>query len=171
MKRFLKTIYGYNCFCNYNYICSSYKILHTYQKLLQTLHNKWSFPLRISSKNMTKSAVSCGFDHIYSKNPSWKTSFFVRRSKILYFLNHPLTLWSDSRVIQAYSESETNSEPCKTYTMKRFVKRVIIIFVNYNHFRNINYSLHQLRLNVSAYCVSCFLMYRLFLINVSAERS
>ena len=34
-----------------------------------TLHKKWSFPLRIYSVNVTKSAVSCGFSHIYWKNP------------------------------------------------------------------------------------------------------
>ena len=28
------------------------------------LHRKWSFPLRISSVNVIKSAVSCGFGHI-----------------------------------------------------------------------------------------------------------
>ena len=30
-----------------------------------SLHKKWSFPLRISSVNATKSAVSCGFCHNY----------------------------------------------------------------------------------------------------------
>ena len=34
-----------------------------------TMHKKWSFPLRISSVNVTKSAVSCGFGHIYWRNP------------------------------------------------------------------------------------------------------
>ena len=29
---------------------------------------KWSFPLRISSVNLTKSAFSCGFSHIYWRN-------------------------------------------------------------------------------------------------------
>ena len=40
---------------------------------------RWSFPLRISSANLTKSAsvVSCGFGHICWRNPWWKTSFFV----------------------------------------------------------------------------------------------
>ena len=33
------------------------------------LHEKWSFPLRISSVDVSKSAVSCGFGHIYRKNP------------------------------------------------------------------------------------------------------
>ena len=34
-----------------------------------TLQKKWSFPLRISSVNMTQFAVSCGFGHIYWRNP------------------------------------------------------------------------------------------------------
>ena len=34
-------------------------------KQLLTLNRKWSFPLRISSVNVTKSAVSCWFGHIY----------------------------------------------------------------------------------------------------------
>ena len=43
--------------------------------LQEPLHKKGSFPLRVSSVNVTKSAVSCGFDHIYWRNPWWKTSF------------------------------------------------------------------------------------------------
>ena len=35
----------------------------------QTLHKKWSFLLRISSVNVTKSAVFSGFGHIYWRNP------------------------------------------------------------------------------------------------------
>ena len=45
---------------------------------LWSLHKKWSFPFRTSSVNVTKSAFSWGFGHIYWGNPSWKTSFFVR---------------------------------------------------------------------------------------------
>ena len=44
------------------------------------LPKKWSFPLRISSANTTKSAGNCGFGHIYWRNPSWTTSFFVPQS-------------------------------------------------------------------------------------------
>ena len=29
------------------------------------VHNKWSFPLKISLVNVTKSAGHCGFRHIY----------------------------------------------------------------------------------------------------------
>ena len=46
-----------------------------------SLHKKWSFPLRISSVNMTKSAVYCEYGHIYWRNPKWKASFFVQDSK------------------------------------------------------------------------------------------
>ena len=37
------------------------------------LHKKLSFPLRISSVNVTKSGVSSGFDHIYWRSHQWKT--------------------------------------------------------------------------------------------------
>ena len=37
------------------------------------LHKKWSFPLRISSVNATKSAGNWEFGHIYWRNPNWKT--------------------------------------------------------------------------------------------------
>ena len=37
--------------------------------LQETLHKKWSFPLRISSVNVTKSAGNCIFGHIYWRNP------------------------------------------------------------------------------------------------------
>ena len=45
---------------------------------MSILHKKWSFPWRISSVNVTKSAGICGLGHIYWRNPSWKTSFFVQ---------------------------------------------------------------------------------------------
>ena len=44
----------------------------------ETLHKKWSFPLRISLVNVTKSAGNCGFSHINWRNRQWKTSFFVQ---------------------------------------------------------------------------------------------
>ena len=34
-----------------------------------SLHKKWSFPLRISLVNVTKSEKNCKFGHIYWKNP------------------------------------------------------------------------------------------------------
>ena len=43
-----------------------------------SLHKNWSFPLRFSSVNATKSAVNCGFGHIYRINLQWKSSVFVK---------------------------------------------------------------------------------------------
>ena len=54
-------------------------------ELVITLHQKWSFPLRISSVNVTNSLVSCVFGHIYWRNPSRKTSFFVQCLFLFYF--------------------------------------------------------------------------------------
>ena len=46
--------------------------------LHQTLNKKSSFPLRISSANVTKSEVSFEFGHICWRNPSWKFLFFMQ---------------------------------------------------------------------------------------------
>ena len=45
------------------------EVPHTTQK---------SFPLRISSVNVTKSEGNCRFSHIYWRNPYWKTSLSVQ---------------------------------------------------------------------------------------------
>ena len=55
-----------------------WKILSWNKKWNQKLYKKWSFPLRISSVNVTKTARKCGFGHIYWRNPLQKTSFFVQ---------------------------------------------------------------------------------------------
>ena len=45
----------------------------------KSLHKKWSFPLKISSVNVTKSAVFCGFGHIYWRKPgNGKLHFLVQ---------------------------------------------------------------------------------------------
>ena len=53
----------------------------------QSLHKKWSFPLRISSVNVTKSAGNCGFGHIHWRNPECKTSFFVQWMSFSFFIS------------------------------------------------------------------------------------
>ena len=40
------------------------------------MRKSWSFPLRIYSVNLTKSAVSCGFGYIYWRNLQWKISIY-----------------------------------------------------------------------------------------------
>ena len=61
--------------------CNTLKYLEMKGEMVQlkyTLHKKWSFPLRILSVNVTKSAVSCEFGNSYWRNPKWKTSFVVQ---------------------------------------------------------------------------------------------
>ena len=48
--------------------------IKSYSKRLNTAQ-KWSFPLRISSANVIKSAVYCRFGHIYWRNSSQKLHF------------------------------------------------------------------------------------------------
>ena len=52
--------------------------------MLESLHKKWSFSLRILSVKVTKFAVCCVFSHIYWSNPKWKTSFFVQWILLFY---------------------------------------------------------------------------------------
>ena len=66
-----------------------------------SLHKKWNFTLRISSVNVTKSAISNEFDHIYRRNPQWKTSFFLAvlafikggYYQILFLFQHIGNIW------------------------------------------------------------------------------
>ena len=76
-----KSVMRLNCMLSgkiwfYQTIWKSGKITIIFSPL--TLHKKWSSPLRIYSVNVTKFAVSCGFGHIFRRNPLWKTSFFVQ---------------------------------------------------------------------------------------------
>ena len=70
------------------------------------LHKKWSFPLRISAINVTKSGVFCRFGHIYWRNLSWKTSFFVQwqliMSDFLTVISHRQTLDLNPHWLSSY---------------------------------------------------------------------
>ena len=57
------------CFMKYYPSKNSVIWLTVWVCLITSLHKKWSFPLRISSVNVTKSAFSCGFGLIYWRNP------------------------------------------------------------------------------------------------------
>ena len=66
-----------------------------------SFYKKWIFPLRIFPVNVTKSALSWGYGHIYSSNPLWKTSFFCavcttpKDSRLhLYTLAHTCMFWA-----------------------------------------------------------------------------
>ena len=55
--------------------CGNVQFSQSFGWIAQTLHKKFSFPLRISSVNVTKSATDCGLGHIYGRDPEWKTLF------------------------------------------------------------------------------------------------
>ena len=57
----------------------------------------WSFQFRISSVNVTKSAVSCSYGHIYWKNPKWKTS---SRISHLILIHHTYFFLANSFFVQ-----------------------------------------------------------------------
>ena len=46
-------------------------------KVVISVYKKWIFSLRISSANVIKPAVSCGFGHISWRNPKLKSSYFA----------------------------------------------------------------------------------------------
>ena len=41
----------------------------------ETLRKNWTFPLRISKENVTKSAWKCGFGHIFGEIVNGKVHF------------------------------------------------------------------------------------------------
>ena len=53
-----------------------------------TLHKRWSFPLRISSVNVTKSAIFCSdtdeSEHVDTKNLEWKLARKMLRVKVSF---------------------------------------------------------------------------------------
>ena len=88
--------YGYQT-CQSNDIlweASTHKVTWTFDHVTLwynvTLYKK-SFPLRISSLNVTKSTGNCEFGRVYWKKPKWKTSFSVASEKLktlsLYYRN------------------------------------------------------------------------------------
>ena len=86
---------------NGNFQAFFYREKELYQWLLrimlvtyeQSLHKKWSFPLRISSINVTESAVSCEFSHIYWRNSEQKTSIFLSCESSFQLLNNHASNW------------------------------------------------------------------------------
>ena len=60
-------------FCSANQWTGFYMIMASF---MRELKKTLSFPSRISSVNMAKSARNCGFGHHYWRNPYLKDSFF-----------------------------------------------------------------------------------------------
>ena len=80
--RYFMILNSDNCRITYmSSLFSSSQRLHLYQqetkRAYESLLKTWSFSLKMSSITEAKSAVSCGFDHIYFRILVWKTSFIV----------------------------------------------------------------------------------------------
>ena len=67
-------------------------------------HKKWSFPLRISSVNVTKSSENCGFGHIYWRNPQRKTCAVYQQSwrKLMGQSKEKKQKWENSKNFDTY---------------------------------------------------------------------
>ena len=95
-------------------------------------HKKWSFLLKISSVNVTKYAVSCGFDHIYWRKSSWKTSFFVQclfLQKECYSCVSTSTLKKNS-VFLSSVPSATNSQSSGDWYVKFQICSIILQMIS-----------------------------------------
>ena len=90
-----------------------------------TLRRKWSFPLRISSVNVTKSAGNCGFGQVYWRNPYWKSSDFVQW---LYSRSH----YKNYRWLSSIFEAGNTMASCKIANFCLFFRKTLIhvIFLN-----------------------------------------
>ena len=84
-----------------------------------TLHQKWSFPLRISSVNVTQSAVSSEFCHIHWRNPQCKTSFFVQ-CNVNLFCNQWLLHYQPSVYISSLLDRIYIKRPRSSYITLSF---------------------------------------------------
>ena len=87
----------------------------------QTLHKKWSFKLRVSSVNVTKSAGNWGFGHIYWRNLNGKPHFFEQwnlQDNELIPTGTPRRIHVDSTwILRRYVEEQisTNFHVISTY--------------------------------------------------------
>ena len=73
------------------------------------LDKKSSFPLRISSINVTKFTGNRGFDHIYWRNPQWKTSFFVQYLLVIHSI---ISIITPSKSLHLEQGWQTNKYCC-----------------------------------------------------------
>ena len=88
------------------------------------MYKKWSSTWRISLVNVTKFAKNCEFDHIYWRNPSWKTSFFVHCLNIFHAFFYYFHCWPSAGIclfsktkIPRISPFITNKEKVRTKIM------------------------------------------------------
>ena len=82
------------------------------------LHEKWSFPLRTSLVNVTKSAVYCGFGHIYWKKSSMEYLNFCAVSHGKFSHLHKIFFWQKVNMRKGYNSSSGAK-------VKFFIQRIL----------------------------------------------
>ena len=83
-----------------------------------TLHIKWSFLLRLSSVNVTKSAGNRGFGHIYGMG-KLHFSFIVKWSSLRKQLT--LAIFSRDSVSDVWVDSEYTSDTCSKSAINQVI--------------------------------------------------
>ena len=99
---------------------------------------KWSYPLRISSVNMTKSTGFCGFGCTYWRNPQWKISFFcaVRTVKLVDFFSDRFCLQSQRVLADILWKFPGNGQGRRPFSVScRFMETSMVFFL-FNNFKS-----------------------------------
>ena len=115
-----------------SFLCFSLCVMHhicviNYSLSRNNVHcTKWSFPLRISSVNVTKSTGNCGFGHIYRRNLDEKLYFSYNGMAAI-------SLFSDPQV--AFKRFE--HKPCSFIALKYKVAGVIGLLFGFTIFLGI----------------------------------
>ena len=89
----------FKCYSQINIFPASTSFL-TKVSIALSLHKKWSFPIRITSLNVTKSSVSRGFGHIYWKNSQWKTET-ISFVKLMWKCSFFIGIWNTNSLMLA----------------------------------------------------------------------
>ena len=103
-----------------------------------SLRKKWCFPLRVSSVNVTKSAVSCGFGHIYWKKSLMENFIFctvISSEKITL----PSILWL-FWILRSVSICENMASKFKWQFLRKkmsWPNVISILFVPWLHWKNL----------------------------------
>ena len=114
--------------------------------IMSSLHKKWSFPLKISSVNATKSAGNCGFGLTFTEEifihflrsacHAMLSHFFIRYGK--------LTIWIEIVTIPANIYSKQYKHQKKVWNMFKVNNKNIrqaamtkwrrsVVFINFEH--------------------------------------
>ena len=128
-------------FCSYKFWKTN-ELLNIIIANINFTAQKWNFPLRISSVNVTKSAGNCAFVHIYWRNPNEKLYFLCsvclnNLSLVIWIYNFFMNFTQSSKITQVCFMVWLVINKC----YEIFTGCIILIF---NNTFNINWYTHLL---------------------------